>query len=41
MVFGVDAEGKPRDQVIEASTGKYTRALAAHRQDVVLDDPTM
>lgn len=35
-VFGVDSEGRSRAQIMEELTGRYTRALEAHRQDKVI-----
>jgi carbonic anhydrase/acetyltransferase-like protein (isoleucine patch superfamily) len=38
MVFGIEVEGKSRAEILEESARKYSRALAAHRLDVLLED---
>jgi carbonic anhydrase/acetyltransferase-like protein (isoleucine patch superfamily) len=35
-VFGVETQGKDRSQIMEEALSRYTRALGAHRTDVVL-----
>jgi carbonic anhydrase/acetyltransferase-like protein (isoleucine patch superfamily) len=39
-VFGVETEGKRRPQIMDEVMEKYTRALSAHRQDRVLEEPS-
>ncbi len=39
-VFGVEPEGKTRGQIMTEIMEKYTRALGAHRQDRVLEEPS-
>lgn len=38
-VFGVDTQGKDRSQIMKEALSRYTRALAAHAGDSVLDAP--
>lgn len=39
-VFGVDPEGKSRSALMNEVMKKYTRALSAHRQDRILEEPS-
>lgn len=39
-VFGVETEGKRRSRIMDEIMEKYTRALSAHRQDRVLEEPS-
>ena len=39
-VFGVETEGRRRSQIMDEIMEKYTRALSAHRQDRVLEEPS-
>lgn len=39
-VFGVETEGKRRSEIMDEIMDKYTRALSAHRQDRVLEEPS-
>ena len=36
-VFGVESQGKDRSMVMDEAMGRYTRALASHSKDVVLE----
>lgn len=38
LVFDIEREGKPLEEVIAECLAKYTRGLSAHRDDQVLED---